>query len=88
MSEEPEATGGDALEQLPMWVVYKYPRDYPDKFVARLHRWDAPSQNYVPTGEAMVRDSLGEINEVLRNQGLTWLPRWAEDDPVIVGTWF
>lgn len=88
MADEPEATGGDALDQLPMWVVYRNPSDYPGKFVARLHRWDGASQQYVPTGEAMIRDSLGEINEVLRDQlHLHWLPRYAADDPVIVGTW-
>lgn len=78
----------DALHQLPMWVVYRNPSDYPGKFVSRCHRWDAMTKEYAPTGELLVRDSLGEINEVLRSRGLTWLPRFGADDPVIVGTWF
>ena len=71
---------------LDMWVVYRHPRDYPDKYVAR--QWVTQS------GEAQacvdrfaLADTLGELQAALIVAGRTCLERMKGDDPVIVEVW-
>ena len=71
---------------LPMWTVYKHPRDYPDKFVAR--RFEARKGEVIPTHNIIVADTLERLREVLEiDMHLVCLTRNKEDDPVIVETW-
>jgi hypothetical protein len=67
--------------QLEVWTVYANPRDCPGKIVIRK------SLSSGPTNEAYVFDDLDAARAVLLRSGLTCLPRFPEDDPVIVEVW-
>ena len=67
-------------EKLELWTIYKYPRDYPDKFVARKFVLDKP------TSEILIGNTLEEIRTLLP-KGLTRMERDENDKPVIVETW-
>lgn len=69
------------LAQVPIIAVYKNPRDYPDKYVARL--WDI---NNKLTNIIVTADSLFGIRELIP-QHMHRFPRQANDDPVIVETY-
>jgi len=75
-------------EEFDMWVVYKYPRDFPDHYVARLWRaapgFDAMSAD---RDQYVLADTLEELQEQLANAGRVCLERMPGDDPVIVETW-
>lgn len=69
------------LAELEIWTVYRHPRDYPDKYVAR--------KGFVPggaTNDMFVADSLDEIHALLP-RGLVRIPRYEADDPAIVESW-
>jgi hypothetical protein len=70
---------------LPMWVVYDRPSDFPDRYVARQHIIGIAGQQ--PTDRTMVSLSLDSIRAALANLGLVRVIRSEEDDPVIVETW-
>jgi hypothetical protein len=70
---------------LPMWVVYDHPSDFPDRYVARQHIIGIAGQQ--PTDRTMVSLSLDSIRAALANLGLVCVVRSEEDDPVIVETW-
>lgn len=66
---------------LAIYTVYRNPRDFPGKWVLRIHR--------VPGGpdrECWVRDSLDEVRALIPLD-LVLLPRNPADDPVIHETW-
>jgi hypothetical protein len=65
---------------LPIIVVYKQPKDYPDKFVARI--WDVN----MPTQYVVLKDSLEEIHAAIP-QNMHLFPPSKNDDPVIVETY-
>lgn len=68
-------------DRLDMWVIYRRPADYPDKFVARL--WtDRPSVEHFA-----IADRLGELQAAMIEAGRTCLDRFPDDDAVIVETW-
>ena len=67
-------------EKVTLWTVYKHPRDYPDKFVARKFVLDKP------TSEILIGNTLEEIRTLLP-KGLTRMERDENDKPVIVETW-
>jgi hypothetical protein len=69
---------------LQMWTVYRHPRDYPTKFVARMSLATHPEPT--PTNDMFVADSLDEVRALLP-PGLYCLERLPEDDPVIVEVW-
>ena len=69
---------------LAIWTVYKHPRDYPGKYVARKSM--ATGEGIGITRDMFVADSLAEVRALLPF-GLTRLPRQAADDPVIVEVW-
>jgi len=73
-------------ENMPMWVICKNPSDYPGKFTARLHIIDFDTKQSIPTKEMFVADTLDEARELIP-QGLALIPRYPNDDPVIVETW-
>jgi hypothetical protein len=70
---------------LRMWTVYRHPRDYPDKYVARLFEIDADGPRV--TGSIVIADGLERLQDEMMQMGLVKLMRNAEDDPVIVETW-
>lgn len=67
------------------WVIYKHPKDQPDRYVLRPHHiTDAHNVIIDPTGWAH-RDV-----EVLRSiipPGMVKLDRHPDDDPVIYEVW-
>jgi hypothetical protein len=69
---------------LPMWVVYDHPSDYPQQYVARQHIIGVAGQR--PTGR-MMAGTLDSIRAALANLDLVCLARSEADDPVIVETW-
>lgn len=79
---EPSTEGEGVLM---MWTVYERPTDFPNSFVAR--RWRVTAEGAVATGDLVLAGTLERIREALP-PGLYRLPREAEDDPVIVETWF
>ncbi len=68
-----------------VWVVYDHPRDFPDHIVVRR-------QFAMRNGEVMTAavgglyDDIDAAREDLP-YGLCCLPRYPDDDPVIVETW-
>ena len=63
-----------------IYVIYKHPMDYPDKFVARKFIFDQPTE------EVILENTLEKLREKLPF-GLTCVERYENDDPVIVETW-
>lgn len=70
---------------LRLWVIYEHPKDYPDKFVVRGWNIEHGGVNR-PDKSVLLADSLKEARELVP-QGLFHLPRFKDDDPVIVETW-
>jgi hypothetical protein len=68
------------MTELPIYVIYEYPIDYPDKYIARKFILDKP------TGECFIANSLEEIREKLP-KGLTCFDRDPTDDKCIVESW-
>lgn len=66
--------------KLNIWMVYKFPKDFPDKYVARLFLLAQP------TSTVLVEESLERIRERLP-RGLCCLPRLDGDEPHIVEVW-
>lgn len=71
-------------EALDIWTIYRYPRDYPDKYVAR--RAGITNGSVTNTNEMFVADSLAEARKLLP-AGLHRIERHSFDDPVIVECW-
>lgn len=68
--------------KLPVITVYKHPEDYPESYVARIYDID------IPTDTIIIKDTLGEIQEDIREHtGKVFLKREKDDAPEIVGTW-
>lgn len=68
--------------EVPVIVVYEHPSDYPQYYVARIFNVDKP------TDTIMLKDTLEEIQEDVRNNtNMMFMLRGAEDDPCIVGVW-
>jgi hypothetical protein len=70
-------------EALDIWTIYRYPRDYPDKYVAR--RCEVTT-DITHTNDMFVADSLDEVRALLP-AGLHRIERDLQDDPVIVEVW-
>jgi hypothetical protein len=74
------------MTSLAMWTVYKHPRDYPDKFVAR--RFDVDGDGPKPSASIIIAPDLDQLRDILeRDLHLVCLSRNEGDDPVIVETW-
>jgi len=65
---------------LPMWVIYKNPSDFPGKFVARLHTVDGPTTVH------FIADTLEEARKCIPRD-FVFLPRFEQDERHIVETW-
>lgn len=71
---------------LPMWTLYDHPVDMPDcPYVARLFEVDGDGVR--TTSMTLWSESLEELRDALRRQGLTCLARSPEDDPKIIEVW-
>jgi len=68
------------MTELELWVIYKNPLDYPNKFVAR--KW----LNNNPTKTMYIEDTLDDIRKKIP-QNLFNLHRMPNDDPKIVEVW-
>ena len=73
------------LGALSMWTVYRRPRDYPDRWVARRFEIGARSDP-LPTNDMFVANSLPELRALLPS-GLACIPRSPGDDFVVVESW-
>ena len=74
----------DTTEIMPMAVIYKKPKDYPDKYVVRI--FDGKTGR--PTNLIILRNTLEECREDIKASGYSaCLQRSKYDDPVIVETW-
>lgn len=67
-------------EKLELWTIYRYPKDYPDKFVARKFILDKPTE------ERLIGDTLEEVRSLLP-KGLIRFDRSPNDILSIVETW-
>jgi len=68
------------MTNVELWVVYKHPKDYPDKFVARKWILDKP------TSEVVIGNTIEEVRIAIP-KGLTRFLPDVTDDPVIVEIW-
>jgi len=66
---------------LPMWVLYKNPTDFPEKYVLRL--WDGATNT--PRSTVFLADTEQEIEfEIKRFNRFVRLERFENDDPKIM----
>ena len=66
---------------IPVVAVYKSPKDYPDKYVARVFDLDRP------TRFVFVADTYQELLDKIPVQQLTRMDRDPKDGPAIVEVW-
>jgi len=71
---------------LTVWVIYRHPSDYPDKFVLRPQMVVRGIGEPVKSHQCWTADTLGQVRRFLP-PGLTCLGRCPEDAPPIVETW-
>lgn len=70
---------------LPMYVVYRHPRDFPEQYVIRIHR--VRSGGVEPDAKPFaLGPTLADLRSVLP-PGLTSIGRQPEDEPQIVEVW-
>jgi hypothetical protein len=72
-------------DNIDIWTVYDHPRDFPEKYVGRLHVIGRLGSE--PTDHVIVADTLEEIRAMMMAKGLFCLTRHPDDDPVIVEVW-
>ena len=73
-----------ATDPLETWTIYDHPRDYPDHFVVR--RCSITREGLKPDPQAHLATSLEDARRLIP-EGLYRMPRFADDDPVIVEVW-
>jgi hypothetical protein len=64
-----------------LWVIYDKPKDYPDKFVARLFL------NNTPTERTIACESIEPIRSQLEQYGFVNIGRQPLDEVQIVEVW-
>lgn len=69
-----------SIASVPIIVIYKQPKDYPDYYVARV--WNSNK----PTKIVVIRNTLEDIRLTVPG-GFVMIPPSQGDDPVIVETW-
>lgn len=72
-------------ELLPIWVVYRHPRDYPDKFVVRRH-WIGSGQTLADIAPWSITNALAEARSTVPQRAFR-IHRHPHDDPAICETW-
>lgn len=73
---------GKAMKQtrIPLICIYDHPKDYPDKFIARL--WDCD----IPTNIMATADTLEELRAKIPSS-MVRMDRHPKDDPCVVEVW-
>jgi hypothetical protein len=71
-------------DQFRMWTVYKFPRDFPHHYVARL--WLVGRRGAVATKEVLTAQKLDALRELLPPE-LVRLKRDPNDDKTIIEIW-
>ena len=74
-------------DALTVWVIYYSPLDSPGKYVLRGQDIAPGQTEPVSQSGRLVRDTLEEVREPLRQRGLHRMIRHPDDDPTIVETW-
>ena len=69
------------MTEVPIYVIYKNPKDHPGKYVARKFILDKPTE------ECFIANSLEEVRAKLP-KGLTCFDRDPSDDKCIVESWW
>lgn len=70
---------------LNIWTMFDRPTDFPDHYVVRLTVVTREGPQL--TNVTLYSDDIEELRDVMRQQGLTCLTRFPEDDPKIVEVW-
>ena len=68
------------------WVIYKHPREYPDRYVLREWHIDEGDPNPRMGSRIELADELEEIR-LFVPEGCVCLTRSEDDDPSIVEVW-
>jgi hypothetical protein len=68
-----------------MWIIYDHPKDCPDKWVARMWKFDRT--HYVPTSDVLTAAKLDTLRSQMMQHGLVCIARDPADDPTIVEAW-
>lgn len=76
--------GSSGVRELPTWVIYDHPKDFPEYFVAR--KWMIREGGPEPT-EIMFKDTNLERMRSSLPDGLIRIPRYDGDDPAIIESW-
>jgi hypothetical protein len=63
-----------------LWTIFRYPKDYPNNYVARLFIYDRPGN------DIRLANDLDGIRKLIP-PGLFKINRDKDDDPCIVETW-
>lgn len=76
---------GEAL--MSTWTVYDHPVDYPEHFVARRFRIVPGNLEPEVTSDFYLAKDIEQMNQHFERLGLAFLPRFAADEPKIMGVW-
>jgi hypothetical protein len=71
--------------ELPMWVVFANPLDFPRHCVVRVQWASRTGVTAAPIG--CLYDTVDEAMAECAARGLAWIGRYPEDEPQIVGVW-
>jgi len=72
---------------LSIWVVFDHPRDFPRHVVVREQRIVRGMREPVSAAVGCLYDTVDAAMKDWARRGLYWMPRYADDDPIIVGVW-
>lgn len=84
VAQEPCSCGIDG--GLDIWVVYDSPSDFPGRVVVR-RQIALSDRRIAKDARAFLFPTLDDARRWLADLNLTCLPRFPDDDPVIVETW-
>jgi hypothetical protein len=73
------------MSALEIWTVCFNPSDFPGKYTCRRQTVMGGAINADP--DCLVADRLITIRRQMIRRGLTRMPRYEDDDPVIVEVW-
>lgn len=76
-----ETAAINSARDLPIWVVYDHPKDYPNGYVARCFIGEEP------TGSFIACEKLELLQQQMTEFGLVKLMPMPGDDPCILETW-
>lgn len=68
-----------------IWVIYDHPKDLPDFYVARPQFIDR--DGVLQLGNGVAHKNLDHLRQLMIDQGRACLPRYPDDDPVIIECW-